>query len=218
MPMMLAHGICGCSSRVSMLILRVASPTIWRAWTRAKASISSSSKSPRWRPAVKRIMEFSASTMWRRRMRSSGFILHLCRPHDFLAEIPAQVPRCAQVHFSSSQQGRQFHLDLGHREQGWLRVGLELDQKVHVALGPAGALQHRSKHRQTADVVASTDGAQRLTVCEQRLGHGRFLTAAQLGRSYHTPVRRWGNGQNLSPAVTGAVLPDGSEALDNGTN
>jgi hypothetical protein len=97
-------------------------------------------------------------------MRSSGFILHLCRPHDLLAEIPAQVPRCAQVQFSSSQQGRQFHLDLGHREQGWFRVGLELDQKVHVALGPAGALQHRSKHRQAADVVASTDGAQHLSV------------------------------------------------------
>src|SRR3954453_14104780 len=154
----------GWRSRASAPILPGASPTIWRAWTRANASMSSAPRSSRRLLRVNRIAAFSASTMWHRRTPSSGFILDLRRLHALVAEVAAQVFRRAQVHLPRAQQRRELQLDLGHGEQARLGVRLEPDQQVDVAVRPRAAVQHRAEQGQPADAVAPAERRERIRI------------------------------------------------------
>jgi hypothetical protein len=103
--------------------------------------------------------------------------LRFGRTYHLVAEIAAQVAGRAQIHWSSVQKRRQLSLNPSQADQAGLFPALKLDEKIDIALWSVGALEHRSKQRQAADVVAPTDGAQSLVVREQRLVHRRFLTA-----------------------------------------
>jgi hypothetical protein len=138
MPMMRAQGTDGVAARVPGEILDAASPTIWMAWTTAKGSIVSSSRSARWRPAMNRCAVCPASIMWRIRIASSGVKLRLRGAHHLVPEIAAQVARGAEVDLAPAQKLREVDLDLGHRQQAGRGARFELDEQINVAVGPVG--------------------------------------------------------------------------------
>ena len=86
---------------------------------------------------------------------SSGRILDRGCPQDLIAEVAAEILRCAQVHLSSVQKRRQLDLYLRHADQAGLGVLLEFNQQVDVAVGPRGAFQLRSRTATTAGCDAS---------------------------------------------------------------
>src|SRR6185369_7361476 len=130
---MAPHGICGAAARVSGEILFAASPRISMARTTAKSSIRSTSRSAWVRPAMNCATASAASTMWRRRTRSSSRILRLGGPQYLFAEISAEILRRAQVDLLPSQQAGQLRLHGGQPEQARLTARLELHQEVDVA-------------------------------------------------------------------------------------
>src|SRR5437016_3916943 len=104
---MAIQGTEGVADRVSAETLEAASPMISTARTTAKRNMTSLSRSLRCRPSMNCPAVSAASIMWRSRMVSSGFILHLGRPYNLLAKIAAQVLGGAQIHLASAQQAGQ---------------------------------------------------------------------------------------------------------------
>src|SRR3984893_3348467 len=129
-----AHGRSGSCARVSAVTWFAASPAISMARTKAKSSISSVSRSPRWRFWAKRIAEFSASARCCNRTRSRGFILHLGFAQHLIAKIAAQILGGAQIDPPSRQQGRQLLLDLREVKKARLGFGSEFDQQVDIGV------------------------------------------------------------------------------------
>jgi hypothetical protein len=89
--------------RVSGVTCLAASPTISTSFVNTSRSISSSSRSDRLRPSRNRIAVSAASTRCRRRTSSSGGIkLSRSLPHP-VAEEPAEVTVCTQLHLTADE-------------------------------------------------------------------------------------------------------------------
>jgi hypothetical protein len=80
------------------------------------------------------------------RISPSLRILHLCLVEHLLAEIAAQVLRCAQIYFPFSEQGRQFSFHASHPEKSGCATTLELDEHVDIALRPQIRSQRRTEN------------------------------------------------------------------------
>ena len=63
--------------------------------------------------------------MWKIRVRSSGGILEVGSAQYLATEVGAKVLRCAEVHLSSSDQGRQLEFDARQGNQPWRMAGFE---------------------------------------------------------------------------------------------
>src|SRR5215204_1250495 len=148
-----------------------ASPNTSTARTRAKSNIKSASRSPRSRPATKCETASAASIMWRMRVRSSGCILHLGSAQHLFPKILAQVLRRAQVDLAAPNELGQLELDSCEAEQAGLFARDKLDEQVHVAVRPGGALQDGTEQREPTNVVAPAQRSQRIGVEGQPSGH-----------------------------------------------
>lgn len=72
--------------------------------------------------------------MWAMRQRSSARILNLGRSQDFVAEVVAEVFSGSQVDSSSTDERRQFRLDLCQTKEPGSPARFELDEKIDVAV------------------------------------------------------------------------------------
>src|SRR5579883_2707614 len=121
--------------------------------TRARASLRSLSRWARVRPRTNPTASRAASSMWRRRTRSSFRIEHFGLLEDLLPEVTAQVLRRAQVHCASPQECREFTFQARNAQQSRNMARFELHQDIHVALGSEIFPQRGTEHRQPADVM-----------------------------------------------------------------
>src|SRR5688572_25026764 len=166
-PTTCCQGTSGASTRVSVEILRAASPTISSKRTTASASISSESRSSLERPRTNSIALRAASSMWRSATVSRSFgrsrRIHVLgfRQHR-VPKITTQAAGRMQVHTPPQHPGQLFLQR--HEAEPRNVLWLELHKDVDVARRCEVVPQHRPKQRQPRDVVPAAQVAQRLMV------------------------------------------------------
>jgi hypothetical protein len=71
--------------------------------------------------------------MWRKRTASFGGILNSGRRQNFVAKVPAQIARLAQVHPAATKQRRKLAFQGGHAKVTDVLTWPELDEHIHIA-------------------------------------------------------------------------------------
>ena len=110
----------------------------------------------------------------------------------------AQVLRGAKIDPPAVKEGGQLGLDASQPEQSGSGARLELDEQVHVAVGPGRTREIRSEQGQPADAVLPTHAGKRLRVAWEFL-HAclRIAAAAAHCTSFFTPAEHKSNAERL---------------------
>lgn len=93
-------------------------------------------------------------------MRSSGGVIQRSSFRgNLVAKGPAQVTQCPQIDGPADQRPH-IELELGYSQQARRAVGLELDEKVDVAVRTQLAPQRGAEEAKASDAVDGTEGLQ----------------------------------------------------------
>src|SRR6516162_3461666 len=211
------HGRSGSCARVSAVTWFAASPAISMARVSANSSISSASRSARWRPRAKRIAEFSASRRCCSRTRSRGFILHLGLAQYLIAKIAAQILGGAQIHPPSPEQNGELLLDVGEIQKAGPRLGQKFDEQIDIAARPRITFQHRSEPREAADLTPAAHRPQGGEVGKRKILYLHHISSPAASRRpdiNNSCTSRLGNGtcgiRSATIARNSAIVPPAS--------
>ncbi len=83
--------------------------------------------------------------MWYINTLSSCCILYHCRIEHSLSEIPAQIFRCAHIHFPPSEYDRQFFLHIEKAEKARCFTRLKFNKNIHIAVRSKIITKNRTK-------------------------------------------------------------------------
>jgi hypothetical protein len=108
----------------------------------------------------------AASRRCRNRFRSSGCIERPSGGSDVVAEVGAEVFRCAQLDLAA-EGVFEFQLNLGEVEQAGGVSGLELDQDADIAVRAEVRAKRRAVQGEAADAVSGSERSQEGVVDRQ---------------------------------------------------